>query len=87
MPLSATNKENKMYLLPDMIDMGLKDGERFKSEDHRTVCINIVIGRPGLDHLDQMVDVVSAVNAIPTNRIKTVTLEDCKKEFNVPFID
>lgn len=30
-----------MYIFPDMIEMGLKEGEQFKSEDHRFVAVSI----------------------------------------------
>jgi len=76
-----------MYLMPDMIDMGVEEGGKFPSEAHRTVCINVVIGRPGFDQLDHMIDVIKAVNKIPNHRIKNVTIGDLINEFNVPYIN
>lgn len=75
-----------MYMLPDMIEMGLEDGKDFTTGAHKEVCITCVIGRPGIDNLDQMIEMVKAINAVPVDRIQTVTIKDLQNEFNVPYL-
>lgn len=70
------------YLLPEMVtDLGLREGEKWKSEAHKTVAENIVIGSPLVDSRSKLMDVVARVQKIPDDRIKKVTMKELITEF------
>ncbi len=67
-----------------MIDRGIK-GE-WKSPEHRTVAINLAICNPKVNSMNKLIEVCTAINNIPHNRIKLVTLEDCITEYQIPYL-
>lgn len=71
-----------MYGFAEMIEMGLQEGEEFASEDHRTVAVNLGICNPRVTTRDTLVGLVTAVNKIPADRIRTVTPDELKSEFD-----
>lgn len=65
-----------MYLLPDMIDLGLEVGEVFPTEAHRIVAQNLFIGNSDINTRDELADGVSRVLKIPNDRIETITPQE-----------
>lgn len=75
-----------MYILPHAINFGLKDGQKWPSEAHEYVAKTFGLCNPSVCTLTDLMEVVQAVIAIPLDRIESVTLEECRGEFQVPFI-
>lgn len=70
------------YLVPEMVtELGLEEGEEWKSKVHKTVAENIVLGNPLIDSRDKLMDVVARVQKIPDDRIKKVTAGELVTEF------
>lgn len=65
-----------MYMIPDMIDMGLKTGQTWPSKAHRQVAQNLFLCNPLIMCRDALNDGVQKVIAIPKHRIKTITLAE-----------
>lgn len=65
-----------MYLLPDMVDMGLGDGQKWPTKAHRVVAQNLLLGNPLIRCRDQLNEGVQKVIAIPASRIETLTVAD-----------
>jgi len=65
-----------MYIVPDMIDLGLDEGQKWASAAHREVAQKILIGNPRVTGRDVLHHNVQIINAIPPDKIKTVTLAD-----------
>ena len=78
-----------MYMLPDMIDLGFQHDEepKWTSEDHKTVAMNVCLCNPRVTTRDSLIDMVAKINKIPQERIRTVTLNDLRDEFEVPNLD
>jgi len=72
-----------MYILPDMIEIGLEDGKKFPTEDHKTVAQNIGLCNPEVTNAEKLTYIVNCILNVPNDRIKTVTLEELEKEFNL----
>ena len=69
-----------MYILPHMIEIGLKDGEKFNSEDHRFVAVSFGIANPQVTTKDQLINIVQAVQRVPQDKIREVSMVDlCEK--------
>lgn len=76
-----------MYGFEEMIDQfGLKESESFKSDDHRRVAITIGIGNPNVKDRSTLQDAVSAVNSVPQDEIRLVTLDDLTDKYNMPCV-
>ena len=65
-----------MYAIPDMIDMGLKDGQTWPSDAHRLVAQRLGLCNPLVKTRDALNDVVQKVITIPADKIKVVTIAD-----------
>ena len=63
-----------MYIFPDMIDMGLTKGETFKSDAHKVVASTIGLCNPRVVQRDHLMTIVKAVQEIPLDKIKSVTM-------------
>lgn len=73
-----------MYLIPDMIDMGLPEGAKWPTPAHRQVAINLFIQNPAIKGMDMLCEGVAKVLKIPNGKIKKVTFKDLPKYgFNV----
>ena len=67
-----------MYLIPDMIDMGLSESEDWPTLYHRQVAINLFIGNPNVNTRTELQTGVNKIIKIPNNKIKQITIEDLK---------
>lgn len=68
-----------MYMIPSMIDMGLKEGEEWPTEAHKEVAMNILLCNPKINSRDKLTEGVSKILKIPNDIIKTVTIHDLPK--------
>lgn len=77
-----------MYMFPDMIDLGFPHEEepKWTSDDHKVVAQNVCLCNPDVRTRDALIEMVSKINKIPQERIRTVTLLDLRDEFGVPNI-
>jgi len=75
-----------MYGFPEMIDMGLNEGEKFPSKAHRAVAQIIAIGNANVHTRDMLTEVVSAINRVPKKLIKKVTYDDLVDQFQMPDV-
>lgn len=74
-----------MYMLDDMIDMGLKEGQKWPSKAHREVAAALAICNSAITTRDDLTNVVQKVCAIPKARIKKVTRADLP-EYGLHFV-
>lgn len=65
-----------MYMIPDMLEMGLKPGQKWPSDAHRVVAMKLCLCNPLVDHMDALIDLIQKINSIPEDKIKTVTLNE-----------
>lgn len=75
-----------MYIVPSMIDLGLLENQQWPSEAHKTVASIIGLCNKHVTNRTYLTEIVQAVIKIPQDRIETVTLQECRYEFNVPFV-
>lgn len=68
-----------MYLLEDMIEMGLKRGQKWPTKAHRQVACNLVLGNPLVRTRDELTEIVQRVRKIPKAKIKTTRWTDLPK--------
>jgi hypothetical protein len=79
----ADGKEQReggvMYLIESMIDMGLKDGQKWPSPAHRRVACTLAIGNPMIRTRDELAEIVQKVCKIPKTQIRKVGYYDLAK--------
>jgi hypothetical protein len=63
-----------MYMFERMIEMGLEEGESWKSESHKRVSINALIQNPRVFTKDKMMRNVKIINSIPEDEIEDITI-------------
>jgi hypothetical protein len=73
-----------MYCLESMIDLGLKNGQTFPSEEHKDVAMTLGLCNPRVTDRTTLTEIVQAVCKVPAERIKTITLDEIIKEFDCP---
>ena len=76
-----------MYLIDDMIELGLPKGKSFPNKMYKDVAVTIGIGNPNVNSCAILEDVVQSVLSVPKNRIKTVTYLELVKEFGMPDVE
>jgi hypothetical protein len=72
-------------MLDDMIDLGLKDGQKWPSKAHREVAAALAICNSSITDRGTLTDVVQKVCTVPKSRIKTVTRADLA-EYGLNFV-
>lgn len=65
-----------MYIFDEMIDMGLRKNQKWPSEAHRAVAMNLGLCNPLITARDDLTAVVQKVCKIPADKIKTVTFAE-----------
>jgi hypothetical protein len=75
-----------MYMIEDMIDLGLKEGQEWPNEAYRTVASHVGLCNQLVTNRDALTEVVQAVLAIPENEIESVSWIDAAQKYHVPFI-
>lgn len=65
-----------MYLLDDMIEMGLKKGQKWPSPEHRLIACNVALCNPMVKDRGTLIEIVQKIRDIPQDKIKTVTFAD-----------
>ena len=68
-----------MYMLEEMIDLGLEDGQKWPSPAHRIVAANLALCNPQVTSRDTLTSIVQKVRKIPKSKIKTVTHAELSK--------
>ena len=68
-----------MYMIDSMIEMGLKDGQKWPSKAHREVACNLALCNPMIYTRDALNDIVQKVIKIPKAEIKKVKFQDLPK--------
>lgn len=63
-----------MYVFERMIEMGLEEGESWKTPLHRRVSINTLIQNPRVFTKDKMMRNVKIINSIPEDEIEDITI-------------
>lgn len=63
-----------MYMMADMIDMGLEDGQKWPTPAHREVACNLALCNPMVTRRDDLTAIVQKVLKIPKSKIKMVTM-------------
>ena len=75
-----------MYIFEELIDLGLEEGQKWPSDAHRKVAAHLGLQNPRVTNKDALTKICQKVIAIPEDRIKSVTISECREEFEVPFI-
>lgn len=75
-----------MYIFPEMIQLGLSDGQRWPSPAHKKVAQTVCLCNPRVRSRDTLQNMVEKINAIPKDKIKLVTLGDLARVYKVPCI-
>ncbi len=75
-----------MYAFPEMINIGLKEGQEFPSEDHKTVAQNIGLCNSNVHDATTLTEIVQSVIRVPADRIRTVTILELFEEFDCPEV-
>ncbi len=73
-----------MYIFPEMIELGLLDGQEWPSKEHKTVAQNLALCNSQVTTKDHLIDICQAIIKIPNDRIRTITFAECRDEFQVP---
>lgn len=66
--------------------MGLKEGQEFPSEDHKTVAQTIGLCNRNVFDADTLMEIVQSVIKVPVDRIRTVTAMELCEEFGCPVV-
>ena len=75
-----------MYIFPELINLGLKDGQEFPSDDHKKVAMSVGLQNASVTNRDILTEIVQAVVKVPSERIRKVTLDDLANEFGCPRV-
>ena len=73
-----------MYMFDEMIELGLKKRQKWKSPDHRIVDAAIAIANPKVTSLSTLIEVVQTINKIPKNKIKLVSMKQLREVYECP---
>jgi hypothetical protein len=73
-----------MYLIDSMIDLGLKDGQKWPSTAHRKVAQAVAIANSRVTTRDSLTVICQAVIAIPKAAIKSVSFAELTDVYGVP---
>jgi len=65
-----------MYILEDMVDLGLPDGASWPTEWHRKAAQALLLNNPEIHTRDALNTGVSNILNIPSHKIKTIKIED-----------
>lgn len=68
-----------MYMLPDMIEMGLRPDQNWPTAAHKKVAQRLALCNPLIKTRDDLTEVVQKVIAIPRSQIKKVEFKDLPK--------
>jgi hypothetical protein len=74
-----------MYIFPDMIDMGLKDGQKWPSEEHKTVAQALLLCNSQVFERDILTEGVQWVMRFSEEKLKTLTMQDVIADDTRPF--
>jgi hypothetical protein len=75
-----------MYILPEMIEMGLLKDQEFPTEAHRKVASNLGLCNPLVVQRDTLIEVVQSVLRVPIEEIESVTIDDMIYKYNCPHV-
>lgn len=76
-----------MYMMDNMIDIGLPDGKDWPTKAHRIVAKHVGLCNPRVTNRDALTEVVSSVLSIPNDAIEKVSLIDLVEDYGVPYIN
>ena len=65
-----------MYLINDMIDMGLGKDKKWKSSAHRLVAIGACVANDAITTMEVLSHNCEKINSISNKKIKNVTVQD-----------
>jgi hypothetical protein len=68
-----------MYMIDSMIEMGLKEGQKWPTPAHRKVACALALCNPMVHTRDQLNDIVQKVIKIPKKDIKKIGFYDLPK--------
>ena len=75
-----------MYIYEEMIDLGLKEGQTWPSDEHKHVAITIGLGNSNVTTKDKLIEIVQSVLKVPQERIKLVRYNELVAEFGCPAV-
>ena len=70
-----------MYTMPEMINMGLNENEKWVSNAHKKVAQTLLLCNPLITTRDKLINGVAKIQSIPKKRIKTITRQELVSEF------
>ncbi len=75
-----------MYILPEFLEYGLKDGQIWPSDIHKTVAGVVALCNPNVTTRDRLNEVVQSILKVPLNRIEGITYPQLVSEFGLPDV-
>jgi len=75
-----------MYLVENMIELGLLEGQKFPTKAHKKVAQAIALCNPNVRNRDTLTDIVQAVLKVPTAKIKTIPYEKLVDKYGCPHV-
>jgi len=75
-----------MYAFPEMIDMGLQEGQKWTSSAHKQVASSIGLCNSNVTTRDCLTDIVQSILKVPQERIKLITIRELYNEFGCPQV-
>lgn len=74
-----------MYIFPEMINMGLNEGQQWPSETHKNVARNLLLCNRLVFTRDLLTDGVQWILSKPVEFWETATLDDVLHDTTRPF--
>jgi hypothetical protein len=75
-----------MYIIPETVDVGLLNDQDWPSPEHRQVAQNFALCNSNVNTIDKMIAICQAIIKIPQEKIRTITVAECREVYAVPFI-
>ena len=75
-----------MYMFEEMIDLGLKENQKFPTKAHKKVAQTIAICNSSVVNRNLLTEIVQSILLVPKNRIKKITMDQLIDEFNCPNV-
>ena len=75
-----------MYLVEDLVDLGLDENQHWPSDGHRKVAKTLCICNPNVRTREMLTKVIQAVISVPQEQIYTITYKKLVEDFDCPNV-
>lgn len=74
-----------MYMIENMIEMGLEEGQEFPNNAYRVVACNLALFNKNVTTRDALTTIVQEVLLIPEDKIRTITFYELSDNIKYYF--